>query len=400
MGKSADTTRRNWGGRTRAVRGGLDRSGHHETAEAMYLTSGFVYGSAAEAEEAFASKTSTRFVYSRFGNPTVAMFEERLRQIEGAGACRAVASGMAAVSASLLSQVRAGDRVVACRALFGSCQYIVGELLPRYGVESVFVDGTDAAQWRAALSKPTKAVFLETPSNPMLEVIDLAMVADLAHRAGARVVVDNVFATPLLQKPLELGADIVVYSATKHIDGQGRCLGGAVLGSAEWVEAELVPFLRHTGPALSPFNAWTLAKGLETLALRVDASCASALALAQRFEGHAKLSSLRYPFLPSHPQYELARRQMSAGGTIVTLGFAGGKAAAFRFLDALEIVDISNNLGDSKSLSCHPATTTHQRLTVEQRAHLGIDEGTVRLSVGLEDLADLEADLRQALDAA
>jgi O-succinylhomoserine sulfhydrylase len=400
MGKSADTTRRNWGGRTRAVRGGLDRSGHHETAEAMYLTSGFVYGSAAEAEEAFASKTSTRFVYSRFGNPTVAMFEERLRQIEGAGACRAVASGMAAVSASLLSQVRAGDRVVASRALFGSCQYIVGELLPRYGVESVFVDGTDAAQWRAALSKPTKAVFLETPSNPMLEVIDLAMVADLAHRAGARVVVDNVFATPLLQKPLELGADIVVYSATKHIDGQGRCLGGAVLGSAEWVEAELVPFLRHTGPALSPFNAWTLAKGLETLALRVDASCASALALAQRFEGHAKLSSLRYPFLPSHPQYELARRQMSAGGTIVTLGFAGGKAAAFRFLDALEIVDISNNLGDSKSLSCHPATTTHQRLTVEQRAHLGIDEGTVRLSVGLEDLADLEADLRQALDAA
>jgi O-succinylhomoserine sulfhydrylase len=400
MGKSAVTTRRNWGGRTRAVRGGLDRSGHHETAEAMYLTSGFVYGSAAEAEEAFASKTSTRFVYSRFGNPTVAMFEERLRQIEGAGACRAVASGMAAVSASLLSQVRAGDRVVASRALFGSCQYIVGELLPRYGVESVFVDGTDAAQWRAALSMPTKAVFLETPSNPMLEVIDLAMVADLAHRAGARVVVDNVFATPLLQKPLELGADIVVYSATKHIDGQGRCLGGAVLGSAEWVEAELVPFLRHTGPALSPFNAWTLAKGLETLALRVDASCASALALAQRFEGHAKLSSLRYPFLPSHPQYELARRQMSAGGTIVTLGFAGGKAAAFRFLDALEIVDISNNLGDSKSLSCHPATTTHQRLTVEQRAHLGIDEGTVRLSVGLEDLADLEADLRQALDAA
>jgi O-succinylhomoserine sulfhydrylase len=400
MSKSADTTGRNWGGRTRAVRGGLDRSGHHETAEAMYLTSGFVYGSAAEAEEAFASKTSTRFVYSRFGNPTVAMFEERLRQLEGAGACRAVASGMAAVSASLLCQVRAGDRVVASRALFGSCQYIVGELLPRYGVETVFVDGTDAAQWREALSRPAKAVFLETPSNPMLEVIDLAMVADLAHRAGARVVVDNVFATPLLQKPIELGADVVVYSATKHIDGQGRCLGGAVLGSAEWVEAELVPFLRHTGPALSPFNAWTLAKGLETLALRVDASCASALALARRFEGHPKLSSLRYPFLPSHPQYELARRQMQAGGTIVTLGFAGGKAAAFRFLDALEIVDISNNLGDSKSLSCHPATTTHQRLTVAQRAHLGIDEGTVRLSVGLEDLADLEADLGQALDAA
>jgi O-succinylhomoserine sulfhydrylase len=289
---------------------------------------------------------------------------------------------------------------VARRALFGSCQYIVGELLPRYGVESVFVDGTDEAQWRAALAKPARAVFLESPSNPMLEVIDLAMVAELAHRAGARVVVDNVFATPLLQKPLELGADIVVYSATKHIDGQGRCLGGAVLGSADWVEGELVPFLRHTGPALSPFNAWTLAKGLETLALRVEASCASALALARRFEGHAKLAALRYPFLSSHPQYALARRQMAAGGTIVTLGFRGGKQAAFRFLDALQIVDISNNLGDSKSLSCHPATTTHQRLTPEQRAHLGIDDGTVRLSVGLEDLADLEADLAQALDAA
>lgn len=400
MSGKTNEANRNWGGRTRAVRGGVDRSHHQETAEAMFLTSGFVYDSAAEAEQAFASKTSTRYVYSRFGNPTVAMFEERLRLLEGAGACRAVASGMAAVSASLLCQVRAGDRVVASRALFGSCQYIVGDLLPRYGVESVFVDGTDEAQWREALSRPAKAVFLESPSNPMLEVIDLPMVADLAHRAGARVVVDNVFATPLLQKPLELGADIVVYSATKHIDGQGRCLGGAVLGSAEWVDSELVPFLRHTGPALSPFNAWTLAKGLETLALRVDASCATALALARRFEGHAKLASLRYPFLASHPQHDLARRQMKAGGTVVTLGFRGGKQAAFRFLDALEIVDISNNLGDSKSLSCHPATTTHQRLTPEQRAHLGIDEGTVRLSVGLEDLADLEADLTQALDAA
>ena len=391
---------RSWGGRTRAVRGGLTRSQHCETAEAMFLTSGFVYDSAAEAEEAFASKKSTRFVYSRFGNPTVAMFEERLRQLEGAEACRAVASGMAAVSASLLAQVRAGDRVVASRALFGSCQYIVGELLPRFGVESVFVDGTDEAQWKAALAKPAKAVFLETPSNPMLEVIDLPMVAELAHRAGARVVVDNVFATPLLQKPLELGADVVVYSATKHIDGQGRCMGGAILGSAEWVESELVPFLRHTGPALSPFNAWTLVKGLETLALRVDASCASALAIARRLENHPKLAQLRYPFLDSHPQAALAKRQMKAGGTIVTLGFRGGKEAAFRFLDALEIVDISNNLGDSKSLTCHPATTTHQRLKPEERAHLGIDDGTVRLSVGLEDTADLEADLLQALDAA
>jgi O-succinylhomoserine sulfhydrylase len=391
---------RSWGARTRAVRCGVERSGHHETAEALYLTSGFVYGSAAEAEQAFASKTSTRYVYSRFGNPTVAMFEERLRQLEGAEACRATASGMAAVAASLLSQVRAGDRVVASRALFGSCQYIVGELLPRYGVTSVFVDGTDAAQWRAALAEPTRAVFLETPSNPMLEIIDLPMVAELAHRAGARVVVDNVFATPLLQKPLLLGADIVIYSATKHIDGQGRCLGGAVLGSASWVEGELVPFLRHTGPALSPFNAWTLLKGLETLSLRVEASVATALGLAARLEGHAKLAALRYPFLDSHPQAALARRQMTGGGTILTLGFRGGKAAAFRFLDALSLVDISNNLGDAKSLSCHPATTTHQRLTPAQRAELGIEDGTVRLSIGLEDLADLEADLLQALDAA
>jgi O-succinylhomoserine sulfhydrylase len=391
---------RSWGARTRAVRCGVERSGHHETAEALYMTSGFVYGSAAEAEQAFASKTSTRYVYSRFGNPTVAMFEERLRQLEGAEACRATASGMAAVAASLLSQVRAGDRVVASRALFGSCQYIVGELLPRYGVTTVFVDGTDAAQWRAALTEPTRAVFLETPSNPMLEIIDLPMVAELAHRVGARVVVDNVFATPLLQKPLALGADIVVYSATKHIDGQGRCLGGAVLGSASWVDSELVPFLRHTGPALSPFNAWTLLKGLETLSLRVEASVATALALATRLDGHAKLSALRYPFLDSHPQAALARRQMTGGGTILTLGFRGGKAAAFRFLDALSLVDISNNLGDAKSLSCHPATTTHQRLTPAQRAELGIEDGTVRLSIGLEDPADLEADLLQALDAA
>lgn len=385
--------------RTRAVRGGLDRSDHSETAEAMYLTSGFVYGSAEEAEEAFANKTSTRFVYSRFGNPTVAMFEERLRQLEGAEACRALATGMAAVFASLMCQLRAGDRVVASRALFGSCQYIVGELLPRFGIESVFVDGADLAQWRAALAKPTRAVFLESPSNPMLEVIDLAAVCALAHEAGARVVVDNVFATPLLQKPLEFGADIVVYSATKHIDGQGRCLGGAVLGRREWVEQELVPFLRHTGPAMSPFNAWNMVKGLETLALRVEASCATALRLAQALEGDKALSAVRYPFLPSHPQEALARKQMKAGGTIVTLDFAGGKPAAFRFLNALTIVDISNNLGDSKSLACHPATTTHQRLPVEERARLGIVDGTVRLSVGLEDAGDLEADIRRAIAA-
>lgn len=385
--------------RTQAVRGGLDRSEHHETAEAMYLTSGFVYGTAEEAEDAFASKTSTRFVYSRFGNPTVRMFEERLRKLEGAEACRALATGMAAVFASLMCQLRAGDRVVASRALFGSCAYIVGELLPRFGIESVFVDGTDLEQWRTALGKPTRAVFLESPSNPMLEVIDLKAVCELAHRVGARVVVDNVFATPLLQKPLAFGADVVVYSATKHIDGQGRCMGGAVLGRREWVEAELVPFLRHTGPAMSPFNAWNMVKGLETLALRVEASCATSLRLAHALEGNAKLAAVRYPFLASHPQVALARKQMKAGGTILTLDFAGGKGAAFRFLNALTIVDISNNLGDSKSLACHPATTTHQRLSVEERTRLGIVDGTVRLSVGLEDADDLEADLARAIAA-
>ena len=389
-----------WKPRTQAVRGGLARSANRETSEALFLTSGFVYDDAAEAEAAFAAKTSTRFVYSRFGNPTVATFEERLRQLEGAEACRATATGMAAVFASLMCQLRSGERVVASRALFGSCQYIVAELLPRYGIESVFVDGADLAQWRAALAKPTKAVFLETPSNPMLEVIDLAEVSRLAHAAGARVVVDNVFATPLLQKPIPLGADVVVYSATKHIDGQGRCLGGAILGRREWVETELQPFLRHTGPAMSPFNAWLLAKGLETLALRVDAMCATSLRLARALEGHAKLAELRYPFLDGFAQLALARAQMTAGGSVVTLTFREGKAAAFRFLDALSIVDISNNLGDSKSLACHPATTTHQRLPEDERARLGIAPGTVRLSVGLEDPDDLEADLKRALAAA
>jgi O-succinylhomoserine sulfhydrylase len=391
---------RGWRPRTEAVRGGLARSQHRETAEALFVTSGFVYDDAAEAEAAFAAKTATRYVYSRFGNPTVQTFEERLRRLEGAEACRATATGMSAVFASLLCQLRAGERVVASRALFGSCQYIVAELLPRFGIESVFVDGADLAQWRAALAKPTKAVFLETPSNPMLEIIDLAEVCRLAHAAGARVVVDNVFATPLLQKPLEFGADVVVYSATKHIDGQGRCLGGAILGRREWVEAELQPFLRHTGPALSPFNAWLLAKGLETLALRVDAMCAGAFALARALQGHAKLAELRYPFLDGFGQAALARAQMKAGGSIVTLTFRDGKEAAFRFLDALSIVDISNNLGDSKSLACHPATTTHQRLPEDERRRLGIAPGTVRLSVGLEDPADLEADLRRALAAA
>ncbi len=383
--------------RTCAVRGGLDRSPHRETAEALFMTSGYVYGSAEEAEDSFATGGKPRFVYSRYGNPTVAMFEERLRLLEGAEACRATSSGMAAVFAALMSQVRAGDRVVASRALFGSCHYIVAELLPRYGVETMFVDGADLDQWARALDRPTRLVFLETPSNPMLEIIDLGEVARLAHAVGARVVVDNVFATPLLQRPLEFGADIVVYSATKHIDGQGRSLGGAILGSRAFVENELQPFLRHTGPALSPFNAWLLLKGLETLEIRLEAQCRTALALAKFLSGHKAVARVLYPSLPSHPQAALAARQMRAGGTVVTFSLKGGKEAAFTCLNALRIIDISNNLGDAKSLACHPATTTHQRIGPQERARLGIDDGTIRLSVGLEDPADLEEDLAQAL---
>jgi O-succinylhomoserine sulfhydrylase len=387
--------------RTIAVRGGLARSHFSETAEAIYMTSGFVYDTAAEAEGAFAAgNNNTRFIYSRFANPTVAMFEERLRLLEDAEACRATASGMAAVFAALMALVRAGDRVVASRALFGSCHYIVAELLPRYGVSTEFVDGADLSAWERALSKPARAVFLETPSNPMLELVDLKRVVKLAHAAGARVVVDNVFATPLLQKPMKFGADIVVYSATKHIDGQGRCLGGAILGPKPFIETELQPFLRHTGPALSPFNAWALVKGLETLPLRVDAQCRVALAIARHLDGHKRVSRVWHPSLQSHPQAALACEQMSGGGTMVTFEIAGGKQAAFKALDALKVIDISNNLGDSKSLICHPATTTHQRIGPEERARLGITDGVVRLSVGLEGENDLIGDLDRALEAA
>ncbi len=391
-----------WRARTRAVRSGLHRTEFRETSEALFLTSGYVYDSAEEAETAFADPHSPRYVYSRYANPTVAAFEERLCALEGAEAIRATASGMAAVFAALMCLVKAGDRAVASRALFGSCQYIVAEVLPRYGVETEFVDGTDLDAWAGALSRPAAAVFLETPSNPMLEIVDLAAVATLARRAGAKVVVDNVFATPLLQRPLELGADIVVYSATKHIDGQGRSLGGAVLGRRDFIEEKLAPFLKHTGPALSPFNAWLLLKGLETLHLRVEAQGRAALGLARFLEGRARGGSgaiwrVFYPGLESHPHHALAMRQMAGGGTIVTFTLEGGKEAAFRFLDRLALIDISNNLGDAKSLICHPATTTHQRVGAPERARLGIEDGTVRLSVGLEDPADLEADLAAAL---
>jgi O-succinylhomoserine sulfhydrylase len=378
------------------VRGGATRSAHDETCEALFMTSGFVYAKAAAAEQAFAQEGS-RFVYSRYRNPTVAMFEERLRLLEGAEACRATASGMAAVFAALLCRLRAGQRVVSSRALFGSCHYIVADLLPRWGIETVLIDGRDLAAWEQALAGGAALAFCESPSNPTMEIIDIVEVARLTHRASGILVVDNVFATPLLQKPLALGADVVVYSATKHIDGQGRCLGGAILASEKFVKDDLGSFYRHTGPSLSPFNAWLLLKGLETLELRVDRQCRTAAAIASYLENHPKVERVIYPGLPSHPQYELACRQMKLGGSIVSFDVAGGKEACFRFLDALSLVDISNNLGDAKSLVTHPATTTHSRLKPEERQELGITDGLVRFSAGLESEADLLADIERAL---
>ena len=381
---------------TLLVQGGLDRTPFGETAEALFLTSGYVYDSAEQAEATFANKIE-HYQYSRFGNPTVAMLEKRLALIEGAEACRATATGMAAVHAALASQVKAGDRVVASRALFGSCHWIVSTLLPRYGVKTEFVDGGDLAQWRAALAKPANVVLLESPSNPMLEIVDLNAVADLAHAAGAAVVVDNVFATPLHQRPLEMGADIVVYSCTKHIDGQGRVLGGAVLGRQKWVNEVLQPFIRNTGPSISPFNAWLLLKGLETLALRVDASARSAAAIADFLAARPEISRVWYPTRADHPQRALAMAQMSSGGTVVTFEVRGGKETCFRVMNALRLVRVSNNLGDSKSLVTHPATTTHMRIGAEERAKLGITDGVIRLSVGLEDVEDLQEDFSRAL---
>jgi len=378
------------------VRGGATRTPHDETCEALFMTSGFVYDTAAAAEQAFAQEGS-RFVYSRYRNPTVAMFEERLRLLEGAEACRATASGMAAVFAALSCRVRAGQRVVSSRALFGSCHYIVSDLLPRWGIETVLIDGRDLGAWEAALAGGAALAFCESPSNPTMEVIDIAGVARLTHRAGGILVVDNVFATPLLQKPLALGADVVVYSATKHIDGQGRCLGGAILASEKFVKDDLGPFYRHTGPSLSPFNAWLLLKGLETLELRLERQCRTAAAVARYLESHPKVERVIYPGLPSHPQYELARSQMKQGGSLVSFDVAGGKESCFRFLDALRLVDISNNLGDSKSLVTHPATTTHSRLKAEERAKLGIGDGLVRFSAGLEAESDLLGDIERAL---
>lgn len=360
------------------------------------MTSGFVYDSAEDAEDAFNGSTD-RYIYTRYGNPTVASFQKRMCLLEEAENCTATSSGMSAVFYSLLALLRAGDRLVASKALFGSCDYIVSELLPRYGVETELVSGTNIEQWERALSKSTQAVFVETPSNPTLEIIDLPKVAELAHTAGAKLVVDNVVATPILQKPLKLGADVVIYSATKHIDGQGRALAGAILGTQEYYEECLQPFIRHTGPSCSPFNAWLMLKGLETLELRIDRHCKNTTDVAHWLEKQHGIDKVIYPGLQSHPQYDIAKKQMSGAGSVLSFQLEGGKQRAFSVLNALQMIDISNNLGDTKSIVTHPATTTHQRLTPEGRGELGITDGLVRLSVGLEDPQDIKADLAQAL---
>nr|WP_205691800.1 O-succinylhomoserine sulfhydrylase [Caulobacter sp. 602-2] len=389
---------KNWDVATKLIRGGLARSPFMETAEALYLTQGFTYDSAEGADRRFSGE-DPGFVYSRFNNPTVKMFEDRLALLEGAEVCRATATGMAAVHSALMGLVRAGDHVVAGNALFGSCRWLIAEWLPRFGVETTFVDATDLSAWEAAIKSNTKAVLIETPSNPVLEITDIAAVSKLAHAVGAKVIVDNVFATPIFQQPLELGADVVVYSATKHIDGQGRVLGGAILTTEAINEEFYRDSMRHTGPSLSPFNAWVMLKGLETLDLRVRRQTDTAAALADVMAGHKKVTKVLYPFRTDHPGYEVAKKQMTGGGTVIALDL-GSREAAFKFLNALEIVDISNNLGDAKSMATHPPTTTHRSVPEEMRPLLGVTEGGVRLSVGLESLPDLTRDVTRALDQA
>lgn len=382
---------------TRLVHGGTVRSQFGETSEALFLTQGYVYETMEQAEARFKGEVPG-FLYSRFSNPTVAMFERRMAELEGAEAARATASGMAAVTASVMGQVKAGDHIVAAKALFGSCRYVVEDLMPRFGVECTLVDGTDLAQWKAAMRPNTKVLFLESPTNPQLEVIDIAAVAEIAHAGGALLTVDNVFATPLLQSPLELGADCVVYSATKHVDGQGRCLGGIILASEQFIQEKIHNLLRQTGPALSPFNAWVLLKSLETLPVRVNQQMQSATRLADYLAGKPGVVRVLYPTRKDHPQYELAQKQMRGGGTVFSFELAS-KQAAFRFANALKIVKISNNLGDAKSIITHPATTTHQRLSLEARLEMGIPEGLLRFSVGLEDVEDLIDDVNRGLAA-
>lgn len=393
---------RGWRAKTRAVRGGLERSQHGETNEAIFVTSGFVYPNAAAAERRFKNE-EPGYIYSRFNNPTVAMFEQRLALLEDAPEdveARATATGLAAVQAAFIGHLKAGDHIVSARALFGGCRYIVEDLCPRLGIPSTLIDGRNLSEWKAAIRPETKAFFLETPSNPTLEICDIKAIADLAHEAGALLVVDNVFASPVFQKPFELGADIVVYSATKHMDGQGRVLGGAILAKKALFDDKLGMYIRNTGPSLSPFNAWVLLKGLETLDLRVRAMAENAVAVAKFLKTQKGISNVRYPLDADHPQVELARKQMSGGGSVVTFEVAGGREAAFRFADALQLIDISNNLGDAKSLLTHPDTTTHARLPEADRRAMGIAEGMFRLSVGLEDPEDLMEDVAQALHAA
>lgn len=391
-----DDNSKNWRPATQMIHAGINRSQFGETSEALYLTQGFVYPSAEVAEARFMGEEEG-FIYSRYANPTVDMFEKRMCALEGAEDARATASGMAAVSSALLCQVKAGDHVVAARALFGSCRWVVETLMPQYGVETTLIDGTDLANWQEAVRPNTKVFFLESPTNPTLEVIDIAGVAEIANAIGATVVVDNVFATPLFQKPLELGAHVVVYSATKHIDGQGRCLGGVVLSSKEWIDEKLHNFFRHTGPSLSPFNAWTLLKGLETLPVRVKQQTENAAKVADYLAGHKAIARVIYPGRDDHPQADVVAKQMSGGSTLVAFDISGGRQASFAFLNKLRIVAISNNLGDAKSLITHPATTTHKNLAEEARAELGISDEMLRLSVGLEDVDDLIEDLDRAL---
>jgi O-succinylhomoserine sulfhydrylase len=394
-----NTNEHNWRPATNLVRGGTNRSNFGETNEGIFMTSGYVYDTAEQAQRSFQGEEE-RFIYSRFSNPTVGMFEDRMALLENAASCRATATGMAAVYAALASSLKAGERLVSSKALFGSCDYICRDLLPKFGIESTMVDGTNLDEWEAALSEPTAVVFMETPSNPQLDIINLPAVAEMAHAVGARVIVDNVLATPISQRPLELGADVVVYSSTKHIDGQGRALGGCVLtDDVEWADGNLKQFLRHTGPSMSPFNAWVHLKGLETLEIRVERHCKSAQRVAEFLEGHVAVKKVLFPGLESHPQYVLAQKQMTGPGTVVSFELDGDMARTFKFMNGMNLIDISNNLGDAKSLLTHPATTTHQRMSPEGRLEVGITESLVRLSVGLEDVDDIIEDLEQALKA-
>lgn len=386
--------------RSRAVHSGTRRSQYGEVSEAIFLTQGFVYDTAEAAEARFLEAGPDEFIYARYGNPTVAMFEERIAALEGAEDAFATASGMAAVSGALTSMLKAGDHVVSARALFGSCLYVLEEVLTRFGVEVSFVDGTDLAAWDAAIRDDTAAVFFESISNPTLQVVDIAGVAALAHAKGAKVLVDNVFATPVWSDAVAQGADVVIYSATKHIDGQGRALGGVILGTQEFIRKTVEPYMKHTGGSMSPFTAWVMLKGLETLDLRVRAQTANATTIAEALQGHAKLSRVIYPGHNSHGQHDLVQRQMGQGGTVLSIDLDAGKEAAFRFLNAIEVGVISNNLGDAKTIMTHPATTTHQRLPQDQKDALGITDGLVRISVGIEDPEDLVADILQALEKA